>query len=51
MNGPDHSSSIDFNELSYMVKSIRNIEKGMGKFYKNVSQSEKKIKIKLENRL
>jgi N,N'-diacetyllegionaminate synthase len=44
MKGPDHSSSIDFKELVQMVKSIRNIELGMGKFGKFISSIEKKNK-------
>ena len=45
MKGPDHSSSIDFKELEFMIKSIRNIEKGLGKFGKYVSKAEKKNKL------
>ncbi len=44
--GPDHSSSIDCNELKFMIKSIRNIEKSMGNGVKSPTKSEiKNIKI------
>ena len=46
MHGPDHSSSINFNELKLMVKSIRNIEDALGDGVKIPSKSEiKNIKI------
>jgi N,N'-diacetyllegionaminate synthase len=46
MKGPDHSTSLEPNELKTMVKKIRNIEIAMGKYNKIVSTSEKKnIKI------
>lgn len=46
MVGPDHLSSLEPNELSLMVSSIRNIEKALGDKEKIVTNSEKKnIKI------
>ncbi len=44
--GPDHSSSLEPNELIQMINSIRNVELSMGNGKKIPSQSEKKnIKI------
>jgi len=40
--GPDHKSSIEPDELSIMVKQIRDIEKGMGISKKQASKSELK---------
>ena len=40
--GPDHSSSLEPNELSQMIKSIRNIELSLGHGKKIPSSSEKK---------
>ena len=40
MKGPDHKASIDPNELSAMVKAVRNIEKAMGNGIKKPSKSE-----------
>jgi N,N'-diacetyllegionaminate synthase len=40
MSGPDHKSSINPNEFSYMVKAIRNIEKALGSKIKQPSPSE-----------
>ncbi len=46
MKGPDHSTSLEPDELKTMVKKIRNIEISMGQYNKIVSTSEKKnIKI------
>ena len=42
MDGPDHISSLEPDELSQMVKSIRNIEKALGTGKKEPSKSEKK---------
>jgi N,N'-diacetyllegionaminate synthase len=42
MEGPDHSASLEPNELINMVKSIRNIERSMGSSIKEASKSEKK---------
>lgn len=42
MEGPDHKASLEPDELSNMIKSIRNIEKAMGKSQKIVTSSEKK---------
>jgi N,N'-diacetyllegionaminate synthase len=44
MEGPDHKASLDPTELTVMVKSIRNIEKALGKGVKNPSPSELKNK-------
>jgi len=41
MDGPDHKSSIDPEELKAMVISIRNIEKALGSNIKKPSKSEK----------
>jgi len=40
MNGPDHKSSLEPEELKAMVSAIRNIEKAMGNGEKNLSLSE-----------
>ena len=42
MEGPDHKASLEPNELSEMVKSIRNVEKSFGNGIKVPSESEKK---------
>ena len=42
MPGPDHSASLEGNELAEMVSSIRNIEKAMGDGIKKPSPSEQK---------
>ena len=42
MDGPDHATSLEPDELKQMVKSIRNIEKAMGNGVKKPSKSEKK---------
>ena len=42
MKGPDHSASLEPNELGHLVKSIRNIENSMGNGIKTPSASEKK---------
>lgn len=42
MEGPDHKSSLEPNELKTMVNSIRNIEKAMGSGEKIPSPSERK---------
>ena len=41
MDGPDHKSSIDPEELKAMVSAIRNIEKALGSSIKKPSKSEK----------
>jgi len=41
MDGPDHKSSINPEELKAMVNSIRNIEKALGSGIKKPSKSEK----------
>lgn len=40
--GPDHKASLEPEELSAMVKSIRNIEKALGDSVKKVTESERK---------
>ncbi|UCB46319.1 MAG: N-acetylneuraminate synthase [Spirochaetota bacterium] len=40
MEGPDHSSSLEPDELKYMVTAIRNIEKALGDSVKTPSRSE-----------
>lgn len=40
MEGPDHSASLEPDELERMVTSIRNIEKAMGSGEKRVTESE-----------
>jgi N,N'-diacetyllegionaminate synthase len=42
MTGPDHAASLEPNELSLMVKAIRNIEQAFGSEMKQVSNSEAK---------
>ena len=42
MDGPDHKASLEPDELSQMVKGIRNIEKALGSGEKKVSDSERK---------
>ena len=41
LKGPDHSSSLEFNDLKKLIKSIRNIEKSMFEKKKIVTKSEK----------
>ena len=40
--GPDHKASLEPNELTAMVKAIRNIEQALGDGHKYVSASEAK---------
>ena len=42
LKGPDHKSSLDPNELKYMIKSIRIVEKILGDKIKNITNSERK---------
>lgn len=44
LKGPDHKASLESKEFKEMVDSIRNVEKGMGSFNKNLSEDEKEIK-------
>lgn len=44
MVGPDHSASLEPNELKAMVNAIRNIERAMGNGVKKPSKSESKNK-------
>lgn len=41
MEGPDHKASLEPEELTKMVQSIRNIERALGEEYKRPSDSEK----------
>lgn len=41
MEGPDHKASLEPDELTAMVKAIRNIEKALGNGVKTLSKSEK----------
>ncbi len=41
LKGPDHTSSLEPQELNAMVKSIRNIENALGKDKKIVTKSER----------
>lgn len=41
MPGPDHKASLDINELSLMVRCVRNVEQALGSSHKCVSPSEK----------
>jgi N,N'-diacetyllegionaminate synthase len=43
-DGPDHHMSLLPNQLTEMIKSIRNIESSMGTFAKKITKSEKKNK-------
>ena len=43
MEGPDHPASLNPQELSLMVSSIRNIEKALGRGVKEPNESEKQI--------
>ena len=42
MLGPDHKASLNPKELSYLVRSVRNIEKALGDGVKRPTKSEKK---------
>ena len=44
MEGPDHKASLEPNELTQMVRAIRNIEKALGDGVKRPSKSEEKNK-------
>lgn len=44
LKGPDHKSSLEPNELSIMIKNIREIEIALGKEEKKITKSEKKNK-------
>ena len=41
-SGPDHSASLEPNELGCMVRSIRNIEMALGSEHKSITDSERK---------
>lgn len=40
--GPDHKASLEPDELTLMVKSIRNVEQALGSPHKHVTESERK---------
>lgn len=42
MEGPDHKASLEPDELKAMVVSVRNIERALGTYDKQVTRSEKK---------
>lgn len=42
LDGPDHKASIEPDELTAMIQSIRNVEKALGNGIKQPSESEKK---------
>lgn len=42
MEGPDHKASIEMSELASMIRSIRNVEKALGKGMKEPTASERK---------
>lgn len=42
MEGPDHKASLEPNELKAMVASVRNIERALGVYDKQVTRSEEK---------
>ena len=42
LKGPDHTCSLEPNELSFMIKSIRNVENALGVKKKLITNSEKK---------
>jgi N,N'-diacetyllegionaminate synthase len=43
LSGPDHTSSLEPDELEKMVTELRNVEKARGSFEKKPTSSEKKI--------
>ena len=45
MEGPDHKTSLNPEELKQMVSAIRNVEQGLGDREKRCSESEKKNRI------
>ncbi|MFH2138223.1 MAG: N-acetylneuraminate synthase [Candidatus Omnitrophota bacterium] len=45
MFGPDHTTSLDPDELALMIRLIRNVEKALGDGIKQISPSEKKNKL------
>ena len=40
MDGPDHKSSLTFEELKQLIKNIRDTEKSLGSYLKKVTKSE-----------
>jgi len=42
MEGPDHKSSLEPNEMKAMIRALRNIELALGDGIKKPSESEKK---------
>jgi len=51
MEGPDHAASLDCHELTYMVKSIRNIEKALGTSWKYRLKIEREVYDKTHKRI
>lgn len=45
MEGPDHKASINVSEFHTLVNSIRNIEKAMGSYSRQIMKSEKEISL------
>ena len=45
LQGPDHAASLDIQELSQMVKSIRNVEKAFGDDAKRMTESEQNTRL------
>ena len=45
MQGPDHSSSLDFKEFTEFVKKIRNVEVALGVNLKKILSTEKKTSL------
>jgi N,N'-diacetyllegionaminate synthase len=44
LDGPDHKASLEPDELKEMVKSIRNVERGIGNGTKHLTRAEEEIK-------
>jgi N,N'-diacetyllegionaminate synthase len=44
LDGPDHKASLEPDELERMIKSIKNVEKGMGNGIKKLTIEEEEIK-------
>ncbi len=45
LQGPDHAASLNIQELSQMVKSIRNVEKAFGDDAKRMTESEQNTRL------
>jgi len=44
-NGPDHKASIDIPELISLVSAVRNVEKALGSFERQFSESQREISL------